>query len=181
MNLILRLLYVVLAALRGRRIQPLDESVLTFRVLPSDLDTNLHMNNGRYLTLMDLGRLDLLLRLGVVREVRRRRWNPVVASLAIRYRRSLEPWQKYELRTRLVGWDERWFFMEQSFTRGGELMAHAIVKALFVGPEGRVTPQALVDLAGYPVERPEIPESIRRWEEAEDAILERRELVNQGG
>jgi acyl-CoA thioesterase FadM len=181
MNLILRLFYVVFSAFRGARLQPLDESVVSFRVFPNDLDTNLHMNNGRYLTLMDLGRLDLLFRLGVVREVRRRRWNPVVASLAIRYRRSLEPWQKYELRTRLVGWDDRWFFMEQRFTRGGELMAHAIVKALFVGPGGRVAPQELVDATGYQVEPPEIPEAVRRWEEAEDALLERREPVSQGG
>jgi acyl-CoA thioesterase FadM len=181
MNLILRLVCVVLAAFRGTRLHPLDESVLSFRVFPNDLDTNLHMNNGRYLTLMDLGRLDLLLRLRVVREVRRRRWNPVVASLAIRYRRSLKPWQRYELRTRLMGWDDRWFFMEQSFTRGGELMAHAIVKALFVGPEGRVRPQELVDATGYEVDRPEIPDAIRRWEAAEDAILEQRELVTHGG
>ncbi len=181
MNLILRLLYVVFSAFRGARLQPLDESVVKFRVFPNDLDTNLHMNNGRYLTLMDLGRLDLLFRLGVVKEVRRRRWNPVVASLAIRYRRSLEPWQTYELRTRLLGWDERWFFMEQSFTRGGEVMARAIVKALFVGPEGRVPPQALVDATGYEVEPPEIPKAIRRWEEAEDDLLERREPVSQGG
>ena len=181
MNLILRLFYVVISAFRGARLQPLDESVVSFRVFPNDLDTNLHMNNGRYLTLMDLGRLDLLLRLGVVREVRRRRWNPVVASLGIRYRRSLAPWQSYELRTRLVGWDDRWFFMEQSFTRGGELMAHAIVKALFVGPGGRVAPQELVDATAYHVEPPEIPEAVRRWEQAEDALLERREPVSQGG
>ena len=180
MNLILRLLYVVFSAFRGARLQPLDESVVEFRVFPNDLDTNLHMNNGRYLTLMDLGRLDLLFRLGVVKEVRRRRWNPVVASLAIRYRRSLEPWQKYELRTRLLAWDDRWFFKEQSFTRGGELMARAIVKALFVGPQGRVAPQELVDATGYQVDPPEVPEAIRRWEEAEDAILDRREPVTQG-
>ena len=181
MNLILRLFYVMLSAFRGARLQPLDESVVAFRVFPNDLDTNLHMNNGRYLTLMDLGRLDLLLRLGIAGEVRRRRWNPVVASLAIRYRRSLQPWQRYELRTRLVGWDDRWFFMEQSFTRGGELMAHSIVKALFVGPDGRVPPQELVDATGFRVDPPEIPEAIRRWEEAEDAILEQRELVTHGG
>ena len=30
------------------------------RVWPNDLDTNAHMNNGRYLTLMDLGRFDLM-------------------------------------------------------------------------------------------------------------------------
>jgi acyl-CoA thioesterase FadM len=181
MNLILRLLYVLLWGVRGARLQPLDESVVKFRVFPNDLDTNFHMNNGRYLTLMDLGRLDLLVRLGVVREVRRRRWNPVVASLAIRYRRSLAPWQSYELRTRLVGWDDRWFFMEQRFTRGGQTMAVAMVKALFVGPDGRVPPQELVDATAYDVVSPEIPESIRRWEEAEDDLLEQRELATRDG
>ena len=181
MNLLVRLLYVILAALRGTRMQPLDESVLTLRVLPNDLDANLHMNNGRYLTLMDLGRLDLLVRLGLVGELRRRRWNPVVASLAIRYRRSLAPWQGYELRTRMVGWDERWFFLEQRFTRGGETMAVAMVKALFVGPNGRVPPQELVDATGYDVATPEIPLSIRSWEDAEDALLEQRELATREG
>jgi len=181
MNLLLRLLYVIAAALRGPRLQPLDESVLTLRVLPNDLDANLHMNNGRYLTLMDLGRLDLLFRLGLVGELRRRRWNPVVASLAIRYRRSLAPWQRFELRTRVVGWDERWFFMEQRFSRGGELVALAIVKASFRGPGGRVAPQELVDATPYGIASPEIPEAIRRWEEAEDAILDQREPGTRGG
>jgi acyl-CoA thioesterase FadM len=181
MNLLVRLAYVLLAALRGARLQPLDESVVTFRVLPNDLDANLHMNNGRYLTLMDLGRLDLLFRLGVVGELRRRRWNPVVASLAIRYRRSLKPWQSYRLHTRLVGWDDRWFFAEQRFTRDGELVALAVVKASFVGPDGRVRPQELVDATPYRIASPEIPEAIRRWEEAEDAILEQRELANPDG
>ncbi|HEX8430337.1 MAG TPA: thioesterase family protein, partial [Longimicrobium sp.] len=72
MNLVLRLFYVALAALRRPRLRPLDLSVVTFRVFPNDLDVNFHMNNGRYLTLMDLGRLDLLLRLGILRELRRR-------------------------------------------------------------------------------------------------------------
>ena len=36
------------------------------RVWPNDLDTNAHMNNGRYLTLMDLGRFDLMTQCGLV-------------------------------------------------------------------------------------------------------------------
>jgi acyl-CoA thioesterase FadM len=176
MNLVLRLFYVALAALGRPRLQPLDLSVVTFRVLPNDLDVNFHMNNGRYLTLMDLGRLDLLLRLGIVRELRRRRWNPMVASLTIRYRRSLAPMRKYELRTRLLGWDERWLFLEQRFTRGGELMAVAVVKALFVGPTGRVPPRELIEVTGLVIESPPIPEAVRRWEAAEEVMVAGLEL-----
>ena len=48
-------------------------SYLTLRVCPGDLDTSLHMNNGRYWTLMDLGRTDLMLRSGFWRAVVRNR------------------------------------------------------------------------------------------------------------
>jgi acyl-CoA thioesterase FadM len=167
MNLVVRLLLVLVGAFRGPRLGPLDESVVRFRVLPNDLDNNLHMNNGRYLTLMDLGRTDLVVRMGVVRRLLQRKWRPVVGSLTIRYRRSLEPFQRYELRTRLVAWDDDWFFVEQRFVRGGELVARAFVKGIFLGPEGRVPTQAVVDASGHGIASPPIPEGLRRWAEAE--------------
>jgi hypothetical protein len=56
MNLWLRLFWLALALLWRRKLDPRhDVSRLTFRVLPTDLDLNGHMNNGRYLTIMDLG------------------------------------------------------------------------------------------------------------------------------
>ena len=65
MNLWLRLIWVVIAALSGRRVRlPQDPSRLMFRVWFHDLDPFRHMNNGRYLTIMDLGRTDLMLRSG---------------------------------------------------------------------------------------------------------------------
>jgi acyl-CoA thioesterase FadM len=171
MNLIFRLLYVLLSSFRAPRLGPLEESVVRFRVLPNDLDTNLHMNNGRYLTLMDLGRVDLMLRMGVVGALRRNRWAPVVASLTVRYRRALSPFQAFELRTRLVGWDERWFFVEQRFTRGGELVAYALVKGQFLGPEGRVAPQQVVDASPYDIPSPPLSPAVRAWQEAEDRLV----------
>ncbi|HEX5727441.1 MAG TPA: thioesterase family protein [Longimicrobiaceae bacterium] len=174
MNLVFRLLAVVVGACFRPRLRPLEESVLTFRVLPNDLDANLHMNNGRYLTLMDLGRVDMMLRLGVLRELFRRRWSPVVGSATVRFRRALAPFQRYELRTRILCWDDRWFFMEQRFTRGGELVAVGVVKAVFTGPEGWVAPQTLVDATGYGhVESPPVPPGIREWQEAEEAFYGR--------
>ncbi|MBJ7417049.1 MAG: thioesterase family protein, partial [Niveispirillum sp.] len=68
MNLIFRLLRVVLAALlSGRRVEPLGTSILGFRVWLNDIDTNLHMNNGRYFTIADLGRVDLMIRTGMLK------------------------------------------------------------------------------------------------------------------
>src|SRR4051812_6529347 len=175
MNLIFRLLYVALAALRRTRLSPLDESVVRFTVLPSDLDLNGHMNNGRYLTIMDLGRVDLLLRTGVVGAMRRNRWSGVVASVAIRYRRALNPFARYELRSRLIGWDERWFFMEQRFTRGGELCAYAIVKVQFAGRAGRVAPQRMADAIHPGAQSPALPQAVRDWQEAEDRLVSGQE------
>jgi acyl-CoA thioesterase FadM len=169
---LLRSARVLAAAFLRPRLGPLDESVVSFRVWPNDLDVNLHMNNGRYLTLMDLGRLDLVVRMGVVGEMRRRRWNPVVGSLKVRYRRSLLPFQRYVIRTRLLCWDERAFFMEQRFEAGGKLVAIALVKGVFLGPEGRVPAQAVVDASGLRVESPPAPEAVAAWQEAERVLRE---------
>lgn len=74
MNLIFRLAKVLITAFFRDRLSLLDESVLEFRVLPTDLDVNLHMNNARYLSVMDLGRLDLLVRAGLFATLVWRHW-----------------------------------------------------------------------------------------------------------
>lgn len=171
MNLILRLLYVLLGSLRRPRLGPLDESVIPMRVLPNDLDTNLHLNNGRYLTLMDLGRVDLLVRLGVVREMRRRRWGGVVASATVRFRRPLKVFQRFDLHTRLVCWDDRWFYMEHRFVRDDDTLAIAVIKARFVAADGRrLTPAEVVAATEHAMDSPPMPPGVREWVEAEERI-----------
>jgi acyl-ACP thioesterase len=70
MNLYFRLILVLISGLLSKtRTSIMDVHSVWFRVLPNDLDTNLHMNNGRYLTIMDLGRTDAILRSGLFRSV----------------------------------------------------------------------------------------------------------------
>ncbi|MFM9974964.1 MAG: acyl-CoA thioesterase [Beijerinckiaceae bacterium] len=138
MNLFFRLMLVIIQAFRRPALKPMDESVTSFRVLPNDLDLNIHMNNGRYLTIMDLGRVDLLVRTGLFSEARRRGWFPVVGSVQIDYKRSLNPFQRYDLKTRVLGWDERWFVMEQVFVRDGKAVASAVLKAMILSRGGMV-------------------------------------------
>ena len=171
MSLIFRLLYVFFSSFRRPRLAPRDESVVRLTVLPTDLDLNFHMNNGRFLTVMDLGRADLLLRLGVVRAMRKMRWRGVVASVTVRFQRPLDPFQRYELRTRLLCWDERWFFMEHRFTRRGELMAYGLVKIQFAGPGGRLRPQQVVDATPHPIPSPPVPSAVLEWQDAEGELV----------
>jgi acyl-CoA thioesterase FadM len=113
MNLWLRLLWLLTTArFRGRLQPPLAVSALPFRVMPHDLDTSLHLNNGRYWTLMDLGRTDLMLRMGLWRAVLKNGWTPIVSAGTIRFRRELRLWRAFTLQSRIVCWSDTWAVIE---------------------------------------------------------------------
>jgi len=135
MNLYLRMLWLLLTARFRPRFETAgDLSVLRLRVLPNDLDISLHLNNGRYLTLMDLGRTDFLLRSGLWRTVLKRKLTPIVSSVLIRYRREIGPFKPFNLETRVIGWREDTVIFEQAFKfatgrRAGQTAAVALVRA----------------------------------------------------
>ncbi|MDX2344473.1 MAG: acyl-CoA thioesterase, partial [Acidimicrobiia bacterium] len=98
-------------------------------------------NNGRYLTHMDLGRVDLIVRMGVVSTLRKRRWAPVIASTWVRFHRSLRLFQRYELRSRVVSWDERWIYLEQNYWQHGRLIASSVAQLRFLTQGGNGAPR----------------------------------------
>lgn len=130
MNLWLRLFCLVVSSIWRPRLDSTSGlSRLRFRVLPGDLDTSLHMNNGRYWTLMDLGRADLLIRSGLWRAVLRNRWTPVVNAGSIRFRRELRLFQPFALTTRILTWGETWLVIEHklvSRSRDGAEVVNAV-------------------------------------------------------
>jgi acyl-CoA thioesterase FadM len=166
---LLRTLMVFLRALRAPRIGLLEESAVGFRVLPGDLDVNVHLNNGRYLALMDLGRFDLLIRGGLFRPMVRLRWRPLLGSAMVRYRRSLRPFQRFQLRSRLICWDDRWFVFEQRFESRGQLYAVALARGLFRDRTGNVPPAQVLAAAGITQSSPPPPDYVIRWVEADAA------------
>lgn len=163
MNLYLRLLWLLWHLHRTARRGLFDDSRLAFRVLPNDCDINLHMNNGRYLSFMDLGRVHLTAQAGLMTHVRRKRWMPVLAAAEITFVRSLNPFERFELVTRVMTWDEKYVYIEQIFERDGELCAHAYVKGLFLSRNGRVPNAEVVRTIGYTGDAPPMAESLERW------------------
>ncbi len=160
MNLIFRLIWLLITASGRKRIGLIDDCELSMRVLPTDLDINMHLTNARYLSMMDLGRTELIIQTGMAKELLKRRWLPVVAIANLKFFRQINPFQRYKLITRIVGWDEKWFYIEQRFMVKGKLAAVGVIKGLFRGREGKIPTQELLKLAGYQGEPPEMPKEL---------------------
>ncbi|MBT0771727.1 thioesterase family protein [Kineosporia sp. J2-2] len=164
MNLFVRLFLSTLLTRLRPKVSLWEGSRTPFRVLPNDLDVFRHMTNSRYLGLCDLARLDLMVRSGYWAEVGRRGWYPVVTAQTITYRRSLRLWQKFEVHTRLLGFDERSSYLEQTFVAAGQTMARAVVQVRFLRRTGGSVPQVeLLESAGGQPAGLELPVWVKEW------------------
>ena len=143
----------------------LDEDRIRMRVWPNDIDLNFHLNNARYLNIMDYARTHLLARTGILTRIVRKRWQPLVGAVWITYRRSLPLFSAFDLTSRLVCWDERWFYMEQTFTGREGLAAVGWVKGILRDERGTVEPQKVIAPIAPGAVSPPMPESIATWNE----------------
>ena len=170
MIVLLRLLKAILLSRFRKRIDVFEPAVIAMRVWPNDLDLNMHMNSGRYLSMNDIGRVEMLARLGIFHKAWRRGWRPVAGGVMIRYRRSLLLFQRFTVRSRVLCWDDKWFYFEHVIEHAGELMTQAYTRTLLIGPNGKVPPDDVLDLLGRRgTPSPPMPPVIARWNEAEAA------------
>ena len=113
---------------------------------------------------MDLARVDLMNRAGLAKQVAAHNWYPVVVAETIRFRKSLELFDAFTIETRIVGWDEKAFLLEQKFFRRGVCMAEAVVRARFLKKAGgSVSTEDFLKLTQIKQTTPELPQWIKEW------------------
>lgn len=166
--MIWRTLLVVLSARRrvrrGKTLDPASVSSVTLTTLPTDIDILRHMNNGRYLSLFDLGRWDLLIRTGLFDAMNERGWYAVVSSETITFRKSLQLWQRFEVQSRFIGHDDKAVFLEHRAVVRGEVYARAIVRSRMLRRSGgTVSNEELFAAVGKPEGVPEIDAWVHDW------------------
>ena len=145
MNLFFRLFYVLVASIfRPRLPAGQATSELTLLTLPNDLDINLHVNNGRYLTLCDLNRVDLFIRTGLARVMVKRGWIPIIAEHTMSYRRPLGVFKRFKATMQLTHWDEKHFFMSHCFSINGKIIAEGTSKGVVRGKVGVIAPADVI-------------------------------------
>jgi acyl-CoA thioesterase FadM len=149
------------------RLEPQQPHVSQHICWPWDLDPWVELNNGRTLTLFDLGRIPFGRRLGMHHALAERGWRLTVAGSTVRYRRRVRPFDRLEMVTRLVGWDTRFMYVEQSMWRRGDCTSHILLRSAVIDANGIVAPGRLMAALGGSRESPELPGWIAAWIAAE--------------
>ncbi|MGI9526726.1 MAG: acyl-CoA thioesterase [Weeksellaceae bacterium] len=121
-----------------------EESTLNMTVWPTDIDLFMELNNGRYLTLMDMGRFDIGHRIDLFKIMKKRKWSLMVGAVSGRFRRRLKPFQRFTLHTQLIHFDHRWFYFKQSFIAKGKIHASFLVRTALVSKDGLVPTEDVV-------------------------------------
>jgi YbgC/YbaW family acyl-CoA thioester hydrolase len=146
MNLYFRLILVILKALRRDTITPvLLKNSIGVRMMPNDLDINMHVNNGRYLTLCDLARVDFFVRSGIAALMLKHKWSPIIAEHTMTYLRPIKVFTKIDIHMEITHFDEKYFYCSHHFYKGDKLMAQGTSKALVISKSGSLTPQYTLD------------------------------------
>lgn len=126
--------------------------VIPFRVWITDIDVSI-MNHAAILTIMETGRLDLMIRSNFFKIASKNKWYFPSQALSVQYYRPLKIFQKAELHTRISFIDEKWIYVEQKIVRKEKIVATCLVKSTI--KKGRETVPAseiikLLDIKNVP-------------------------------
>ena len=158
--------------LRHRNAPPLDLTaahVSRVTCWPWDLDPWRELNNGRTLTLYDLGRIPMAARTGLVAAIRQNGWGITVAGNTTRYRRRVRAFDRLTLNSRCIGWDARFLYIEQSMWRGEDCTSHILIRSAVTSAQGIVPTAEVLAAMGHAPESPPLPGWVQDWIAAEAA------------
>lgn len=130
---------------------------------PGDIDPWMELNNGRALTLYDLGRVPLGVRTGLGKVLVANGWGMAVAGNTTRYRKRVRLFQRVTMYSRCLGWDGRFIYMEQSMWRHGECTSQQLVRAAFTSAQGIVAPARIAEALGADPVSPDLPAWVKAW------------------
>jgi len=159
----LRLPFQMARYRRAPRLSPTDIHESQHICWPWDLDMWMELNNGRTLTLYDLGRLPMALRTGMIAVLKAKGWGITVAGGSIRYRRRVRMFDRITMKSRAVCWDDKFVYTEQSMWVRGTCTSHALLRLAATGPEGIVPPADVLAEMGSDARSPEMPGWVAAW------------------
>jgi acyl-CoA thioesterase FadM len=134
---------------------------------PWDIDLWMELNNGRTLTLYDLGRIPLASRAGLLDALKKKQWGLTMAGACVRYRRRVRMFDRLEMRSRMVGADDRFVYLEQSMWVNGEAANHIVYRAAVTNTKGIVPTVEVFEALGFDETPMELPGWIKAWIDAE--------------
>ncbi len=164
MNLWLRMLWLWMAGRTRPPVPVLGPCRTPFRVSLFDLDVFRHMNNGRYFTIMDLARVDMMRRSGLMPRLTAAGFFPVVTASSMFFRKSLNWRDRFEIETEVVAWDEKSLVLTQRFFAGSAEVATGLIRARFLRRTGGSVPVSeIIALTGDELPHPPTEAWLESW------------------
>lgn len=135
---------------------------------PWDIDMWLELNNGRTLTLTDLGGLPMAQRNGLIGLLRREGWQSTMAGASVRWRARIRPFERFELRSRALGWDDKFLYLDISmWKRDGRCANQVLYRMAVTNRAGLVRMDRVIAALGGEVQSPDLPAWVLAWAEAD--------------
>ncbi|EDM65671.1 MAG: integrase [Moritella sp.] len=142
-----------------------DTITRSFRVGFRHIDLNLHINNAKYLMFLEKARWDHSIQTNTFNTLLKNKLNFIVAGVEVGYIREIRLFKKFNVETTYLGWDEKYFYLEQKCVADGKLCNYSLVKAVFVQKGKVISPEKVMTY--IPVEqRPQqLPEHMQIWKD----------------
>jgi acyl-CoA thioesterase FadM len=126
--------------LRGKSIDPHKPLDISFRVLPTDIDFNLHMNNARYASFMDIAIFQFMVQTHIFHHMRALGGVPVKRTTFFRFRKPLKIFNKFTLRIEIICIDEDAVYWDYKFIKDGFVFCHSIEKSgIYIPGKGMIS------------------------------------------
>ncbi|MFV1874187.1 acyl-CoA thioesterase [Nioella sp.] len=137
------------------------------RCWPWDIDLWMELNNGRTLTFYDLGRIPLARRTGLIDVLRKQRWGMTMAGASVRYRARIRTFERVEMQSRVVGWDDRFLYLEQSMWKGQTCCNQIVYRSAVTDGNGIVPMHRVAEALGIDPQSPPMPDWVQAWIDAD--------------
>ncbi|OAL19546.1 hypothetical protein AYO22_09708 [Fonsecaea multimorphosa] len=154
-------------------VHPLFEPISIFSRSPLlETDYNLHKSNSTYFSDLDESRTVLMTKLlvpglkqgdkNLVREGHKGPLNVILGSVHTSFHKEIKPYERYEVRSRILAWDNKWIVVGSWFIRPASpkgkqevLLASALSKYVVKKGKFTVSPERCFVTAGWLPRRPE--------------------------
>ena len=150
------------------RINLEDESSLVFRASIFDIDPLVEINNGRYLTLADIGRFNHGFRTGFFKKSRENNLYFTVVGLNAKYRYRIPFGKKFTMTTKIIYYDDKWIYYHHNFIFNNRITTSLLARTGVLKNGKLVKPE---DVEGYfemDLPKLNLPQWVEHWIEADE-------------
>jgi hypothetical protein len=159
----LRFIYIIISCFFSKPKDILSQFKLHFRAIPF-LDTDVSRSfTHTYSSLTGLGRWHYVFSSQFKQAAIKSRWFPVTTAETITFKRSIKAWEPIQLVTEVVCWNDKCFFLKQTFLVKNEERAVAYSQGIVRSPQGHLRPPDIFKAFGVTLPSPPMPKELQAW------------------